>query len=145
MTEIHCYYFATNNRVSPFCMLIGIWPYGARMRKACVAGRFLGKRLAVQSEIDLLEKSTRHAAIYWQTLRDMLREHKLADELRPFYSGLLAAVGRNWPSIKRCQARVAEKKSAHMAERQRTAAIVAENRRRERLARDPQLNLFSAA
>ena len=141
---IAVWYFSTRNRVSPFVALIGDWPDRAAMIRTVKAGTCLGWRPAIKEEIELLDKSTRHASITWRSVRDMLWTHRSPD-LDIWYSGMVERLRKHSRAVKGNLVAVQKKIDFRMAAREATAEIVAENRAREKAAADPQLRLFQAA
>lgn len=124
-------YFSTKNRISPFVGMIGEWPDRAAMVKTVRNGTTIGWRKAVESEIELLNRSTRHVALAWDTLRDMLWTHRKNPELAKFYPGLIAAIRKRRWKIRQnlliVEKKKAEKKKRVAADR----ATIAANRARE--------------
>jgi hypothetical protein len=135
-------YFSTKNRVSPFVAIIGVWPDRAALMKSIKTGTRLGWRYALPEEIALLNRSTRHVALYWASLRDMLWTHRSPD-LERFYPRLVARIRRDWRQVKANALEVQKKKDAKAVLKAEGKAIAAENLKRSKPPIvSPQLNLF---
>jgi len=141
---IAVWYVSTQNRRSPFVALIGDWPARAAMMKSVRGGTCLGWRPAIPTEIDQLNKSTRHVAITWGSVRDMLWSHRSPD-LERWYPGIIQRLKKHGREVGKNLAAVQKKAERKAAERVAEVKIVAENRARAKAAADPQLNLFQAA
>jgi hypothetical protein len=135
-------YYSTKNRVSPFVAIIGEWPDRAALTKSIKNGTRLGWRYALPEEIALLDRSTRHVALYWRSLRDMLWTHRSPD-LERFYPRLVARIRRVWRQVKANAMEVQKKKDAKAVLRAEEKAIAAENLGRSKPpVVSPQLSLF---
>lgn len=144
MSNIMVHYFSTQNRISPFVALIGEWPDRAAMVKSCRAGTKIGCRPATREEIDLYNESTRSVALTWQSVRGMLWTHR-HDALEGYYPSLVKALRKHWRSIKENLAVIQGKQAAKNREREKSAAIVAENQFRWEQVRGKRPALFQAA
>lgn len=141
---IAVFYFSTKNRISPFVALVGDWPDRAAMIKTVRAGTNMGWRPAIPAEIELLNKSTRHVAITWRSVRDVLWTHRSPD-LDQWYPAIVGRFRKHSRRVKENLAVVQGKINKKTEEKAVDAVVVAENKAKERAAADKQLKLFEAA
>jgi hypothetical protein len=145
MMGLMVHYFSTKNRLSPFVAMLseGDWPDRAAMVKTVRSGTALGKRPAIQSEIELWKRSTRCVAITWPSVKELLWDHQ-EGLLETFYPGLIASLRKHSREIKTNLGVVEKKKSIKQAEKEKVMLVVRENRLRRKIAADPQIQLFEA-
>lgn len=138
---IRVHYFSTQNRLSPFVAMIGEWTDRAAMVKTVRAGVKLGSRAAIPEEIELHNRSTRCVAVTWQSVKELLWDHQ-EGPLSGFYSGLVASIRKHSREIKRNLCIVDKKQNIKNAEHEARMVVVRANRLRQRLATEPQMQLF---
>lgn len=123
-------YFATQNVRSPYVAVIGDWPDRAALVRGTLRSAVrLGQRPALPCEIELLEGSTRHVFLAWDTLRIMLWSHRSPD-LEGYYPALVQSLRDRWGEVRHMARERGKKIRAQERERVREREIVEQNRRR---------------
>jgi len=121
--------------------MIGPWTDRAAMVRTVRNGVKLGSRDAIPMEIDLYNKSTRCVAVTWPSVKALLWDHQ-GELLIGFYPGLVASIRKHSWQIKKNLGVVAKKQREKSAEHEARMAIVRANRLKQKMATDPQMQLF---
>lgn len=121
--------------------MIGPWADRAAMVRTVRAGVKLGSRDAIPQEIDLYNRSTRCVAVTWPSVKALLWDHQ-EGPLAGYYFALVASIRKHSWDIKRNLGVVSKKQDAKNAEHEARMVIVRTNRMKQKLATEPQMQLF---